>query len=482
MERGNLSHQCQGKTSSSDPRKRESTNVEHRGGSARSSVEASVMDVEQRGRQDQASQNGTTGNRRILSEQAKPFDIPKSLVMKAWKLVKRNGGAAGVDGISVVMFERNLIKNLYTIWNRMASGSYHPAPVLKVDIPKKSGGTRPLGIPTVADRVAQMTARLCFEPLVEPSFHPDSYGYRPGKSAHQAVAQARKRCWEYDWVIDLDIKGFFDTINHELLLKAVDHFSPPSWVRLYIERWLKAPAETKEKVRTARTLGTPQGGVISPVLANLFLHFAIDLWMSRKHPGNPFERYADDMVIHCRTKAEAEQLLNEIKNRLQECKLTMHPEKTKIVYCRDGKRRQSHEHTKFKFLSFDFQARTARSKSGVLFLGFGPGISKDAETEIKAEIRSWRIHRAADADLERLSKLYNAKLRGWFNYFGKFRVSELYRIFCLFGRNLVKWAMNKFKSIKGSWLKAAAYIKAKALENSHLFIHWEAGWLANGRS
>jgi group II intron reverse transcriptase/maturase len=305
-----------------------------------------------------------------LSGTAKPYDIPKQKVVEAWKLVKRNGGAAGVDGVSIVMFERKLKRNLYTIWNRMSSGSYMPQAVLKVEIPKKSGGTRPLGIPTVADRIAQMTARLCFEPLVEPKFHPDSYGYRPGKSAHQAVDQARRRCWEYDWVIDLDIKGFFDTIDHELMLKAVDHCNPPAWVRLYISRWLKAPAQDREGKRTERNMGTPQGGVISPVLANLFLHFAFDQWMKRTNPLNPFERYADDMVIHCRSREEAENLLAEIKDRFADCKLTVHPEKTKVVYCKDENRRLEHEHTVFKFLSFEFCARTVRSKAGKLFLGF----------------------------------------------------------------------------------------------------------------
>lgn len=370
MERGNLSHRCEGKTSSSDPRKRESTDAVNGGGSARSSAEVPVIGMERRGRHDQADQRGPTSNGMSLSGIAKPYDIPKQKVVEAWKLVKRNGGAAGIDGVSIVMFERKLKKNLYTIWNRMSSGSYMPQAVLKVEIPKKSGGIRPLGIPTVADRIAQMTARLCFEPLVEPKFHPDSYGYRPGKSAHQAVEQARKRCWEYDWVIDLDIKGFFDTIDHELMLKAVDHCNPPAWVRLYIGRWLKAPAQDREGNRTERNMGTPQGGVISPVLANLFLHFAFDQWMRRTNPLNPFERYADDMVIHCRSREEAENLLSSIKERLAECKLTVHPEKTKVVYCQDGKRRLEHEHTGFKFLSFDFRARTARSKAGKLFLGF----------------------------------------------------------------------------------------------------------------
>ena len=242
-------------------------------------------------------------------EKAKPFDIPKRLVWKAYQLVRANDGAAGIDGQTLEKFDECLSKNLYKLWNRMSSGSYHPQSVRRVEIPKKSGGTRPLGIPTVADRIAQMTARLCFEPLVEPVFHGDSYGYRPGKSAHQAVAKARERCWEYDWVIDLDIKGFFDTIDWELMLKAVEFHKPPAWVRLYIERWLKALAEDDKGTIWERSAGTPQGGVISPLLANLFLHYAFDKWMERMHGGNPFERYADDIVIHCRTQAEAEGLL-----------------------------------------------------------------------------------------------------------------------------------------------------------------------------
>ena len=463
------------------PEERESTDAAHRGGSACSNDEVPVMGMERRSRHIQTDQRGPTRKGMSQSGTVKPFDIPKQTVMEAWRLVKRNGGAGGIDGVSIEQFERKLKKNLYTIWNRMSSGSYHPAPVLRVDIPKKSGGTRPLGIPTVADRIAQMTARLCFEPLVEPHFHNDSYGYRPRKSAHQAVEQARARCWKYDWVIDLDIKGFFDTIDHELMLKAVDHYKPASWVRLYIERWLKAPAENREGIRIERVRGTPQGGVISPVLANLFLHFAIDHWMTRKYPGNPFERYADDMVIHCHSRVEAENVLTSIQRRLEECKLKVHPEKTKIVYCRDGRRRLSHEHTSFTFLGFEFRCRTARSRTGILFPGFSPAISKEATKEIKATIRSWKMHRAVDADLERLSGMYNAKLRGWYNYYGRFRPSEMYGIFCMLTKILVKWAKSKFKSMKGSWQAASEYIKSEARKSQHLFVHWEAGWLANGR-
>jgi len=414
-------------------------------------------------------------------EKAKPFDIPKRLVWEAYQLVRANNGAAGINGKTLEKFDDDLSKNLYKLWNRMSSGSYHPSPVKRVEIPKKSGGTRPLGIPTVADRIAQMTARLCFEPLVEPGFHDDSYGYRPGKSAHQAVARARERCWEYNWVIDLDIKGFFDTIDWELMLKAVEFHKPPTWVRLYIERWLKAPAEDDKGTVWERRAGTPQGGVISPLLANLFLHYAFDRWMERTHEGNPFERYADDIVIHCRTLAEAKGLLEEIKLRLAECKLTVHPEKTKIVYCKDRNRRGDYEMTEFDFLGFTFRPRTARGKNGRLFLAFSPAISRMSEQAIKDTIRKWRIQRAATATLKELSERYNTRLAGWYAYYGKFRPSALYGIFCMFQKTLVKWAKCKYKRLKGSWLKAAELMKNAADSMKHLFIHWERGWYANGR-
>jgi group II intron reverse transcriptase/maturase len=413
-------------------------------------------------------------------EKAKPFEIPKRFVWKAYRLVRANDGAAGVDGQTLVKFDENLSKNLYKLWNRLSSGSYQPQSVRRVEIPKKSGGTRPLGIPTVADRIAQMTARLCFEPMVEPKFHADSYGYRPGKSAHQAVAAARERCWKYDWVIDLDIKGFFDTIDHELMMKAVDFHKPATWVRLYIERWLKAPAEDDAGTIYERKKGTPQGGVISPLLANLFLHYAFDKWMVRCHRDNPFERYADDIVIHCRTQVEAENLLEEVKLRLTECKLTVHPEKTKIVYCKDRNRKGTYEMTGFDFLGFTFRPRTARGKNGKLFPAFTPAISRKSERAIKDTIRAWRIHRAVTATLERLSMLYNAKLAGWFAYYGKFRPSALYGIFCLFQKILVKWAKCKYKRLKGSRLKSAELMKNAAESMKHLFIHWERGWYANG--
>ncbi len=270
--------------------------------------------------------------------EAKPYNIPKQLVWDAYQRVKANRGAAGVDGESLAAFEQDLKGNLYKVWNRMSSGSYFPPPVRLVEIEKDNGGTRPLGIPTVADRVCQTVAKMVLEPMVEPVFHPDSYGYRPGKSALDAVGMARKRCWATAWVIDLDIKSFFDSLDHELVERAVAHHTDIPWVRLYIARWLRAPVQRPDGTLEQRTRGTPQGGVVSPLLANLFLHYAFDIWMQRHFPGVRFERYADDAIVHCRTEQEARAVLEAIRGRFEQCGLELHPMKTRIVYCkRDGR-------------------------------------------------------------------------------------------------------------------------------------------------
>ncbi len=293
-------------------------------------------------------------------DQVKPFDIAKREVWEAFKRVRANQGAAGVDGQSIAEFEANLKGNLYKLWNRLSSGSYFPPPVRRVEIPKANGGTRPLGIPTVADRIAQEVVRRALEPILEPVFHADSYGYRPGKSAIHAVAKARERCFRSAWVLDLDIKGFFDNIDWELMLKAIRHHTDCPWVLLYVERWLKAPVQMEDGSVVARTTGTPQGGVISPLLANLFLHHAFDMWMAREFPHVPFERYADDAICHCRTEAEARVLQDALAARLAACKLTLHPEKTRIVYCKDVNRRGDHPNIHFDFLGFQFRARKMR--------------------------------------------------------------------------------------------------------------------------
>jgi len=321
---------------------------------------------------------------------AKPFSISKHVVLDAFTMVKANGGAAGVDGQSIAEFEGALKSNLYKLWNRMSSGSYFPLPVRTVEIPKDNGGIRPLGIiPTVADRVAQMVVKLYLEPEVEPYFHPDSYGYRPGKSAVEAVGVARRRCPQYDWVLDLDIKGFFDNLNHELVMRAVRKHTDCKWILLYIERWLKASAQLQDGTLVGRDMGTPQGGVISPLLANLFLHYAFDEWMKRTCPLIPFERYADDIIAHCVSEQQAKWLKVKTEERLSQCGLELHPQKTKIVYCKDDRRKGQHQNERFDFLGYTFRPRGAKRRNGGLFICFCPAISDKASKEICRVMRSW---------------------------------------------------------------------------------------------
>ncbi len=409
-------------------------------------------------------------------EQAKSYKISKVKLWEAYKLVAQNKGSAGIDGMTLEKLKEREIDLLYKLWNRMSSGSYFPSPVKRVDIPKKSGGTRPLGIPTVLDRIAQMTARLYFEPMLEPNFHPDSFGYRPNKSAHDAVGLTKQRCWKYDWVIDLDIKGFFDNIDHELLLKAVDFHKPPEWVRLYIERWLKVPAINANGEVIQREKGTPQGGVISPLLANLFLHYSFDHWMKHCHPGNPFERYADDLIVHCQTLEEATLLLEEIKVRLAGSRLNVHPEKTKIVYCKDANRCGEFKETQFDFLGFTFRPRVAKNRKGQFFVSFSPAISAKAEVAIRDTIRSWKVPSRVGIDLERLGKEYNPRIRGWLNYYGFFRKSALAGFCEMFQKCLVKWAKNKYRRLRTSWTKAYKWMSGVARNRPLQFAHWEWGF------
>jgi RNA-directed DNA polymerase len=410
--------------------------------------------------------------------QGKAFSISKYAVLGAWARVRANQGAAGVDGVSVPEFEQKLKNNLYRIWNRMSSGSYFPPPVLRVMIPKASGGERPLGIPTVGDRVAQMVVKGYLEPLVEPLFHPDSYGYRPGKSALDAVERCRKRCWRYDWVVDLDIRGFFDNIDHTLMMHAVRKHTDCPWVLLYIERWLKAPAQAEDGTLISREKGTPQGGVISPLLANIFLHHVFDQWMSREHPGCPFERYADDVVIHCRTRDEAQAVKASVEARLRQCKLEAHSEKTRLVYCRDSNRGQEYPPTQFDFLGYRFQPRSARNGStGRLFVSFSPAISPKAQAAVAAEIRGWRIHRHNDQSLEALSGRFNAKIRGWVNYYGRHGLAVLRRVFDGLNRRLIRWAQLKYKRYRGRWRLAKNWLCWQGRQKPGLFAHWDAGIL-----
>jgi RNA-directed DNA polymerase len=405
----------------------------------------------------------------------KPFNISKRVVWEAYQRVRVNKGAAGVDAESIADFEKDQKGNLYKIWNRMSSGSYFAPPVRAVVIPKDKGGQRVLGVPTVADRVAQMVVKIYFEPDVEPMFHPDSYGYRPGKSAIEGVGRARERCWNYDWVLDLDIKGFFDNIDHELLMRAVKKHTESRWIRLYVERWLKAPAQQPDGTLVQRNRGTPQGGVVSPLLANLFLHYAFDDWMRRRYPEIPFERYADDVIVHCKTEAEAEELRTAIGERLEQCKLELHSEKTKIIYCKDDKRRGSYSDEKFDFLGFTFRPRLIKSRWGKCFVGFNPAISHEATKSIQSTVRSWRLHRRSDKSLGDLAQMYNPIIRGWINYYGSYYKSALYRVFYQLSRSLIQWAMRKHKKLHCHTQRAVHWLGRVALREPNLFAHWQMG-------
>jgi RNA-directed DNA polymerase len=407
--------------------------------------------------------------------EAKPFCISKREVWEAYQRVKANKGAAGVDGQSLEDFEKKLKDNLYKLWNRLSSGSYFPPPVRTVKIPKADGGERKLGIPTVSDRIAQMVVKSRLEPAVDPLFHPDSYGYRPGKSALDAVGQARQRCWRNDWVIDLDIKGFFDNIDHELLMRAVRKHAKDKWVVLYIERWLKAPVQEEDGLVVPREKGTPQGGVISPLLANLFLHYAFDEWMRRSYPHLPFERYADDAIVHCRTESEAEDVRAAIAARLRECRLELHPEKTKVVYCKDEDRRGNYPNEKFDFLGYTFQPRRSKNRYGKYFINFSPAVSDKAGKNIRAEIRSWKLHLRSDKAIEDLSRMFNPIIRGWLQYYGRYYRSALYPLMRQLDRSLARWAYRKYKKLRGHLRRATHWIARISRRDSKLFAHWQMG-------
>jgi RNA-directed DNA polymerase len=403
---------------------------------------------------------------------AKPFDIPKREVWEAFKSVKANQGAAGVDGQTIQKFEDRLPGNLYKLWNRMSSGSYLPSPVRRVNIPKANGGTRPLGIPTVADRIAQEVVRRYLEPLLERVFHADSYGYRPGRSAIDAIRTARQRCWRYNWIVDLDIKGFFDSIDWELLLRAVRKHVQCRWVLLYIERWLKTPERLEDGTLVPRTQGTPQGGVVSPILANLFLHYVFDAWMGKAFPGVPFERYADDVICHCRTEREALALRLALDRRFAECGLVLHLEKTKIVYCKDANRKGEYSNVHFDFLGYRFRPRKTEWPNGLTGLSYLPGASPKALKAIRRTVRGWSLQTRSDKALDDLARMFNPYIRGWINYYGHFYKSVLRPTVRRIDAFLIRWARRKFKRLRHRPKGARDWLARVARSSPGLFAHW----------
>ena len=413
-----------------------------------------------------------------LWNETKSVPISKEQIWLAYKKVKSNQGGAGVDQISMEEFDANRSKHLYKLWNRLASGSYFPPPVKEVEIPKKDGKVRKLGIPTIGDRVAQMVVKDYLEARFEKIFSPNSYGYRPDKSAHQALEKVRQNCRRTDWVIDLDIKGFFDNIDHDRLMLAVQKHVPEKWCLLYIQRWLTMPVQTKSgELIQKQGKGTPQGGVISPLLANLFLHYAMDKWLEQYHPKVEFVRYADDAILHCRTKAEAEQTLKVLDERMKVCGLELHPEKTKLVYCRDYRRQESFETVKLDFLGYSFQPRSTKSKqTGKLFLGFDCAISISSKKRIADKLEELEIHRLNFNSIVGVALYLEPFIRGWINYYGKFRITELNPVFLLLRQRIVWWARKRYKRYKTNMNKAYRWLDKVKKQFPNLFYQWRYGF------
>ena len=404
----------------------------------------------------------------------KSFVISKQLVWEAYQRVKANQGAPGVDEQSIVDFESDLKNNLYRIWNRMSSGSYFPPPVRAVEIPKpQGGGTRMLGVPTVGDRIAQTVVALTLEPRTEQVFHRDSYGYRPGKSAHHALAACRQRCWEKDWVLDIDIRAFFDSLSHDLVVKAVtaNITTEQRWVLLYVTRWLTAPLQLPDQTLRQRDRGTPQGSAVSPVLANLVLHYAFDMFLTRAFPTVPFERYADDAVIHCATERQAHQVWAALDARLTSLGLALHPDKTRIVYCKDKRRRGSYEHTSFTFLGYTFRPRKAKGRDGGLYLGFLPAVSAAALKKMSTKLRRWRLHLWITRSLDELADAINPIVRGWMHYYGRFYRSALLPLLERINTYLKRWAGRKYKRLR-TYKRVKTWWLGILDRDPELFTHW----------
>jgi RNA-directed DNA polymerase len=418
------------------------------------------------------------GNREESPMTCKPYDIPKALVWEAWLHVKANQGAAGIDAETIERFEMKLGDNLYRIWNRMSSGSYLPPAVKAVPIPKKSGGVRILGIPTVADRIARTAVKMWLEPRLEPIFRDDSHGYRPGKSALAAITVTRRRCWDHDWVVEFDIRGLFDNLDHGLLMKALRKHCQEPWILLYVERWLKAPMQTTDGQILERDKGTPRGGVVSPLLANLFLHYAFDLWVARHLPGVRYARYADDAVLHCKDGHQAEYVLETVRERFQACKLELHPDKTRIVYCQDINRTGDHPDIQFTFLGYTFRPRKAVDKYGRVYVNFSPAVSRDALKAMRQTIRGWHLQLMSDKSLADLSAMFNPILRGWQQYYGRFRGSALKPVWRSMNQFLIRWLMRKHKHLAGHKTRAAEMLGRLALGHPDAFMHWSLGYVS----
>ena len=410
----------------------------------------------------------------LFETKSKTVPITKQMVKAAYLKVKANKGSAGVDKESLDEFQKDLLNNLYVIWNRLSSGSYFPKPVREVTIPKANGSKRVLGIPTVSDRIAQQVIKAYLEPRLEAEFNNSSYGYRPLKSAHQAVDKVRTNVRNYAWVIDMDIKNFFDEVNHELLMKALECHVEEKWIKMYINRWLEVPSQTHDgKIISKEGKGTPQGGVISPLLSNLYLHYVLDKWLETHYPQIAFVRYADDVIVHCNNENETKQVLEAIRERLQECKLRLNEEKTKIVYCQDYRREKKNYKKKFDFLGFTFKPRTAASKKGGVFLGYDCAISQAAQTRIVIEWKKENFHRQSALTIQEIATKINPQMIGIIRYYGKYKGWALQNLMKRFHFRLAKWVLNKYKGLKGCYKRANKWIEEIKLSYPTMFYHWQ---------
>lgn len=450
------------------------------GGLYRSSVEVPVMGMERRVQLILSYPILQPFKGRIRMEKTKSFPVTKRMVWEAYLRIKANKGGAGIDQVSLEDFDKDLKNNLYKLWNRLASGSYFPPPVKEVAIPKGQGKVRLLGIPTVADRIAQTVVKDYLEPTIDPVFSNSSFGYRPKRNAHQALELARGNCWKYKWVIDLDIQNFFDELNHELLLKALRKHTQESWILLYIERWLHSEVVKQDGTKVKREKGVPQGSVIGPLLSNLFLHYAFDKWMENNHPRASFERYADDVIVHCFTEKQARFLLDKITQRLANCKLKVHPEKTKIVHCKDSSSNDNYKQVGFNFLGFTFKPRLCQKANGKIFLGYTPAVSKAAIKKMYSKVKALKLYLLSGKELKDLACILNPMMMGWINYFNKFRPSALWSFFLRIHNLLIKWAGKKYKNMRTSKVRAIHWLTNQYKATPELFAHWKKGYTPTG--
>lgn len=412
-------------------------------------------------------------------KETKPFEISKEVVWEAYVKIRENKGSAGIDGVTLEEFGMDLKNNLYKIWNRMSSGSYFPLAVMEVEIPKE-GGVRKLGIATVADRIAQMVVKIYLEPKVEPYFHVDSYGYRPNRSAIGAVGKAKERCWKYDFVLDLDIEKFFDTLDRNLLMHALRKHTDSKWIELYVERWLEAEVRTKKGEVILRNKGTAQGSVISPLLSNLYLHYTFDEWMKKKYPIFFFERYADDIIVHCKTEKQALDLLKAVGKRFAECGLKLNEGKTKIVYCKDDKRKGSFPTCSFDFLGYTFRVRSCKCRNNKIFNSFAPAVSNKASKKFRKKIMKTGLNKLTNISLGDIARKWNPIIRGWIEYFKHFYSSAMRSSLDYVNQLLVKWAKRKFAPLRNKYVQTWNWLALVSRMSPKLFAHWQIKILPSG--